>query len=95
MSEIVHRLTGLTVLVERLVKSRKELQRINDELKGSLEVLRRENAGLKKALEEKDNLINILQTAKSLNTKEESEEARKKVDDLVREIEYCLNLLES
>jgi hypothetical protein len=95
MSEIVHRLTGLTVLVERLVESRKELQRINDELKGSLEVLRRENAGLKKALEEKDNLINILQTAKSLNTKEESEEARKKVDDLVREIEYCLNLLES
>lgn len=95
MSEIVHRLTGLTVLVERLVESRKELQRINDELKGSLEVLLRENAGLKKALEEKDNLINILQTAKSLNTKEESEEARKKVDDLVREIEYCLNLLES
>lgn len=82
-------------MAERLVESRRELQSQYDKLKGDLEVLQHENAELKKALEEKENLIHILQTAKSLNTKEESEEARKKVDDLVREIEYCLNLLES
>lgn len=95
MSEIITRLTRLTELAERMVEARSALEVRVQELENLVSGLEQENSRLKVTLEEKEKFINILQTAKSLNTKEESEEARKKVDDLVREVEHCLKLLDS
>ena len=95
MSEIITRLTRLTELAERLVKARSALEDRVRELESLASGMEEENSRLKSTLAEKEKFINILQTAKSLNTKEESEEARKKVDDLVQEVEHCLKLLDS
>lgn len=95
MSEITERLTRAAALAERMVKEKKDLQKRLANLESMLTDIRRENELLRESLIEKEELLHILQTAKSLNSREDKEEAKKKVDDLVREIEHCLKLLDS
>jgi len=95
MGEITERLEKLRGMAEQLVKVNNNLRQSVQRLEEALEELQREKASLQTNLDEKLKQIDILQTAKSLNLREDKEEARKQIDDLLREIEECLTLLDS
>ena len=80
-------------------KVRKLVDQFNG-LKQNQEVLLKENSELKKVIEEKNifvkNLkeeIQKIKLAKSLESKEGSNDAKMKINELVREIDKCIGLL--
>lgn len=95
MADIQARLSGIIESVAQLRKERDELKRAHQQLQEEMEEKARETETLQAQLEEKVKTIHILQTANSLNSREDKEEAKQKVDDLLREIEHCLKLLDS
>lgn len=94
-ADVHARLREIIERVAQLRKERDDLKRAYQQLQDEVEAKAREMENLQAQLEEKVKTIHILQTANSLNSREDKEEAKQKVDDLLREIEHCLKLLDS
>ncbi len=95
MAEIHSRLSGIIDSLAQLRKERDELKKEIHKMREELKEKAARAEQLQAELEEKVKTIHILQTANSLNSSEDKEEAKKQVDDLLREIDYCLKLLDS
>ena len=86
-------ITGIEYKVRRLIDQYKKLKKNQD-------VLIEQNNELKKVIEEKNIFVENLKEeipkiklAKSLESKEGSNDAKMKINELVREIDKSLNLL--
>jgi len=86
-------ITGIEYKVRKLVDQ-------FDKLKKNLEILVEENNNLKKVIEEKNIFVENLKEeipkiklAKSLESVEGSNDAKVKINELVREIDKCIGLL--
>ncbi|MCD4771974.1 MAG: hypothetical protein K8R41_01175 [Bacteroidales bacterium] len=78
----------------------RKLLEIKDKNKNKINVLSNQNIDLKKQIEEQNLQINILKEqinkiklAKSLENSDGSIEAKTKINELVREIDKCIGLL--
>lgn len=95
MQGLEERLKEIVGKVENLVGQRDEMKIRLVELQDEVQALKQEIGSLQEQVREKTRYIHILQTANSLNSRDNKEEAKHKVDDLLREIDHCLTILDS
>ncbi|MCC7301912.1 MAG: hypothetical protein IT233_04665 [Bacteroidia bacterium] len=92
--DLVHTVTSLQSKVEKLVHLHKKLAEENHRLTGETDSLRKEKESLKiklKSLEEKLQVRNLA-AATGVNSTDKSE-LKSKINELVREIDKCIALL--
>lgn len=95
MNEIAQRLTLLAEKVKEIIRTNEDLREENERLKQSLFALEQKTKDQSDRLVTKDEENNISLTAKPLYIGDSKEAAREKIDDLVRELDFCLTLLNS
>ena len=93
MSETDLLIQGVEYKIRKLLNRYEKLEQSHDKAQS-------ENLSLKQEIEEKNNLIEELKQeiqkiklAKSLESKEGPNEAKLKINELVREIDHCIGLL--
>lgn len=93
MNDEITLISGIEYKVRKLLE-------IKDKNKNKINVLSNQNIDLKKQIEEQNLQINILKEqinkiklAKSLENSDGSIEAKTKINELVREIDKCIGLL--
>ncbi|MBC35559.1 MAG: hypothetical protein CL663_09100 [Bacteroidetes bacterium] len=93
MSETDLLIQGVEYKIRKLLNRYEKLEQSHDKTQS-------ENLSLKQEIEEKNNLIEELKQeiqkiklAKSLESKEGPNEAKLKINELVREIDHCIGLL--
>ncbi len=86
-------ISGIEYKVRKLIEKQKKLSIRNEELEN-------QNRGLKEQIKEQQYRINnledklrTLKTAKILDSDKGSVEAKKKINELVREIDRCIGIL--
>lgn len=93
MGEIATLVSGIEYKVRRLIARVEALENENKRLQASLNLLDEENrdqaAQLKRAGEE----VNYIKLAKTLEKQEGNVEAKMKINELIREIDKCIGLL--
>lgn len=93
MKDVSVLLSGIEYKVGKIIEQQKRLLQENNELKDRIthqsELIEKQKDNIKQ-LEEKNK---ILKLAKTLETTEGNVEARKKINELVREIDKCIGLL--
>jgi hypothetical protein len=76
-----------------LIRHVRLLKAENDKFQQEINQLKSENEEQKKTIRESESKIKILRTVKTLETKEGTVEAKARVNDLLREIDKCIGLL--
>jgi vacuolar-type H+-ATPase subunit I/STV1 len=93
MGEIATLVSGIEYKIRRLIVRNESLEnenaRLRDEVK-LLEETNNEQAALLKKTEEK---VNFIKLAKSLEKQEGNVEAKLRINELIREIDKCIGLL--
>lgn len=93
MKDLEHLVSGIDYKIHQLIEKHKDLE-------ANIEILRREKEELSKDIRQQvetiDNLerkIKILNITKSIDTGKGASEAKLKINELVREIDKCIGLL--
>lgn len=76
-------------VIERLQILQKENEQFRQEIHEQNQINQRQN----QTIEELDQQINLLKTTRNLNTKEGTVEAKVTINELLREIDKCIGLL--
>lgn len=84
---------GIDYKVRKLIGQHGILQEENDRLRTEMNSLKSENEKLEMKLLELQERIKTLKLAKSLNKEEKKTDVKLKINELVREIDHCIGLL--
>jgi hypothetical protein len=85
--------SGIELKVLTLIRQLKLLKAENEQFQQEINQLKRENEEQKNMIRESESKMKILKTAKTLETKEGTVEAKARVNELLREIDKCIGLL--
>jgi chromosome segregation ATPase len=84
---------GIDYKVRKLIGQNGILQEENNRLSTEMNSLKSENEKLEMKLLELQERIKTLKLAKSLNKEEKKTDVKLKINELVREIDHCIGLL--
>jgi uncharacterized coiled-coil DUF342 family protein len=93
MKEFDQQLSGIDFKIRQLIDKYQSLQRKNLELINQVQELTTTSAEQKETIKQLEEKVNILKLAKTLETKEGNIEAKVKINELVREIDKCIGML--
>jgi len=85
--------SGIELKVLTLIRQLRLLKAENEQFQQEINQLKRENEEQKNMIRESESKMKILKTAKTLETKEGTVEAKARVNELLREIDKCIGLL--
>ncbi|MFH1160463.1 MAG: hypothetical protein V1733_05895 [bacterium] len=88
-------ISGIEYKVHQLIGRLKALQMENEHLKKEHHELIKTKGEQTETIEELTQKINIIKTIKIIETKEGTVEAKVKINELLREIDKCIGLLNS
>lgn len=94
MAEIVHQLVSLEEKIGKLMRYCDALETENASLKEQLEAMRIKLSGQEAALKEQEEKLRVLKLARSVSVdSEKTLDIKQKINEFVREIDKCINLL--
>ncbi|MCX6279179.1 MAG: hypothetical protein NT004_13945 [Bacteroidetes bacterium] len=79
--------------LKKVVANQHILRTESQTLKNEIQILKTENLKFKENIKQLEEKIKILRLSKTLETKEGNVEAKLKINELVREIDKCIGLL--
>ncbi len=86
-------ISGIEYKIRKLIGQVSELQKDNKVLKDEIIKLKEQITNLELLLNEQKERIKILKLAKSLSKEESKTEVKLKINELLREIDNCVRLL--
>lgn len=86
-------IAGIEYKIRKLINQVAKLQHENKDLKQTIEELTNNINTLEHRNKEQEDKIKILKLAKSLNKEESTTEVKLKINELLREIDNCVRLL--
>lgn len=86
-------ISGIEYKVRKLIKEFASLQKENEELHQHIEALKNDVKALKTELEEKRNELFKISLADALENKYGVEESKTKIEELIKEIDQCIEVL--
>lgn len=93
MGDIATLVSGIEYKVRKLIAHNQSLQDENEKLRNEIQELRISKTEQTTLLKKSEERVNIVKLAKTLETKEGNVEAKLKINELVREIDKCIGLL--
>ena len=93
MADLTEVASGITDKVNRLIAEVILLKAKVERLQQEITSINAENEQLKLSAKDSEERYRILKTAKTLETKEGTVEAKVKINELLREIDKCIGLL--
>lgn len=93
MAEISTLVNGIEYKVRKLIDNYKRTKQINDELNQSVLELKNEVETLKVKIKYLENKIKIIRIAKGFESHDGKLEAKKKINELLREIDRSIGFL--
>lgn len=93
MNEEETLISGIEYKVRKLISQLKEEKQKKNILSEENNNLKTQLEAKKKVIKELENKINGLTIAELLKTEKGTEEARERINELVREIDHCIGLL--
>jgi uncharacterized coiled-coil DUF342 family protein len=93
MGDIATLVSGIEYKVRKLIARNQSLQDENERLKKEIQELKKETSELAELITKTEERVNVIKLAKTLETKEGNVEAKLKINELVREIDKCIGLL--
>ena len=93
MKDVATLVSGIADKLKRIVENQHLLRAENQTLKNEILKLTIENNNQGENLKQLEEKIKILRLSKTLETKEGNVEAKLKINELVREIDKCIGLL--
>ena len=86
-------ITGIEYKVRKLTERNHSLKAENNKLTGDLKSLQAQIENLFVQQRELENKLNVIKLAKSLNKEESRTDVKLKINELVRDIDRCIGLL--
>ena len=86
-------ISGIEYKVRKLIGQVARLQNENRELKERIEEYKNKSINLELRIDQQQEKIRILKLAKSLSKEESKTEVKLKINELLREIDNCVRLL--
>ena len=86
-------ITGIEYKVRKLIEQIEILENENAQLNDKIEQLKTNIKSLELSIDEQQQRIKVLKLAKSLNKEESKTEVKLKINELLREIDNCVRLL--
>jgi uncharacterized coiled-coil DUF342 family protein len=93
MENVVKMITSIEIKLKRLIEQHKEIKEKNREYQDKIQELKNINEEYQKTINELIDKIKLLKIAKSAQTKEGAVDAKLKINEMVREIDKCIGLL--
>lgn len=93
MGEIATLVSGIEYKIRRLIVRNESLENENERLKNELHLLEQMNNEQAALLKETEEKVNYIKLAKSLEKQEGNVEAKLRINELIREIDKCIGLL--
>jgi hypothetical protein len=93
MKDLATLVSGIDFKMRKLIEHHHLLRADIEQKTGVIRQLREENQELNEKVRQLDEKIKILKLAKTLENKEGNVEAKLKINELVREIDKCIGLL--
>jgi hypothetical protein len=85
--------SGIELKVLELIRKVRLLRAENEHFQQEINQLKSENEEQKNLIRDSESKLKMLKTAKTLETKEGTVEAKARVNELLREIDKCIGLL--
>jgi len=93
MADVETLVSGIEYKVHKLIERLQILQKENEESKQGIHELHEINQRQNQTIEELEKKINLLKTTSNLELKEGTVEAKATINELLREIDKCIGLL--
>ncbi len=95
MKDVATLVSGIDYKIRKLIEHHDSLRSDNSRFISEISELKQENNDQKRKIKQLEENIKILKLAKTLENKEGNVEAKLKINELVREIDKCIGLLNS
>ena len=93
MKDVASLVSGIELKVRKLIEQQQVVSSENEKLIKEIHQLKQANNEQKQTIKQLEEKIKVLRLAKTLETKEGNVEAKLKINELVREIDKCIGLL--
>jgi len=93
MDDVTTLVSGIDFKVRKLIAQQKKLRDENENLIIELNQLKKTNEGLKQVITGLEEKIRILKLARTIDGKGNNSDVKAKINELVREIDKCIGLL--
>ncbi|MBW6491554.1 MAG: hypothetical protein K0B15_10235 [Lentimicrobium sp.] len=93
MTNVETLITGIEYKVRKVLESNEVLKSENEKLTGEIRSLKAQVENLKVLQSELENKLIVVKLAKSLNKEESRTNVKLKINELVRDIDRCIGLL--
>ena len=93
MENVAKMITSIEFKVKRLIEKHNEIKENLQQYQNEIQELKTINDQHQKTIDELKNKIKLLKIAKSTETKEGAVDAKLKINEMVREIDKCIGLL--
>ena len=93
MKDVANLVSGVENKVRKLIERHQSLYSENELLNSEIQQLKQANHDQKQTIKQLEEKFKILRLAKTLETKEGNVEAKLKINELLREIDKCIGLL--
>ncbi len=93
MGDLNTLLLGVEYKLKKLLEQYERCKKENHLLKNEIEEFRRINLDKNQTIDKLKNELQIVKLAKSIDSEEGSSDAKLKINELVREIDKCIGLL--
>jgi len=95
MKDVATLVSGIDYKIRKLIEHHDLLRSENRRFINEISELKQENNDQKRKIKQLEENVKILKLAKTLENKEGNVEAKLKINELVREIDKCIGLLNS
>jgi hypothetical protein len=95
MKDVATLVSGIDYKLRKLIEHHRLLRSENSDIHKEIQELRLVNNEQKEKIKQLEEKIKILKLAKTLENKEGNVEAKLKINELVREIDKCIGLINS
>lgn len=93
MADVETLVSGIDVKVHKMIERLQSLQKENEQLRQEIHKQNQINQRQKQTIEELEQKINLVKTTRTLEIKEGTVEAKVTINELLREIDKCIGLL--
>jgi len=93
MDDVSTLVSGINLKVRKLIARQKKLREENETLIIDINKLKKTNQEQKQVIDGLEDKIRILKLARNTGEKEDNSDVRAKINELVREIDNCIGLL--
>jgi hypothetical protein len=93
MGDVVTLVSGIEYKVRKLTERHTRLREENEIYSLEIQKLKKNNEEQKKIINQLEEKIKVLKLAKALETKEGNVDSKVKINEMLREIEKCIGLL--